>query len=136
MSESDNLPEPAGWDDEDRPWERPGGFRRDYPPHRAPLLRAVGLAALALGLASLCCPLLAALTAWPALGVSLVACMLAHRDLRAMEDRRMDPAGIAAALRCRENGVTGALLAVLALLVVAIVGVFAGLADLKWGLRL
>jgi hypothetical protein len=74
MSESDNFPEPAGWDGEDRPWERPGGFRRDYPPHRAPLLRAVGLAALALGLASLCCPLLAALTAWPALGVSLVAC--------------------------------------------------------------
>jgi hypothetical protein len=97
-------------DTDDRPWERFGAARRDSAPHRGPLLRLLGLATLGLGLASLCCFPLAIPLAPLVLGVSLTAELLARRDLRAMEDGRMDIRGLAATVEAGENARAGELL--------------------------
>jgi hypothetical protein len=64
-----DLPEPAGWDDTDRPWERPGAVRRDaLPYYRDWLLLTAGTASLVLAFACLCLPFVgmcAALVAAP-----------------------------------------------------------------------
>jgi hypothetical protein len=91
---------------EDRPWERPGGVRRDCVSHRGPLLVVVSSAALFLGLLSFAI-FLVSLTVWPLpLRVALFAVpwsagqalagtgyALARRDLALMAAGLMDPAG-------------------------------------------
>jgi hypothetical protein len=112
------LPEPAGWDDDDRPWERFGALRRDCAPHRGPHLRALGLVALVLGFLAICCPPLSLLALLPAVGLGLTASVLAGRDLRAMEEGRMDSGGLRATIRAGEDGRAGALMALIGLFIV------------------
>jgi hypothetical protein len=75
-------------DEEDRPWELPGGVRRDCTPHRSNLLILLGSVALVFGVLS--CVLLPALVAIP---LGLACWVLVERDLARMRKGQMDPGG-------------------------------------------
>lgn len=79
------------------PWELPGHCRRDYRPHRGPLLRRLANTAFVLAVASypgLC--LHALLAVWVGLlgsGLGLATWTLARHDLVQMRGGSRDPAG-------------------------------------------
>src|ERR1700730_9592299 len=75
--------------EDERPWER-GGIRRDCAPHRGPLLAWLGLASLVLGFLSLCSGLPAVI----GLPLGIEGVILARRDLKEMDQGRMDPQGL------------------------------------------
>ena len=105
-------------DDDNHPWEGPGG-RRDAEPHRGGLLRALGLTSLVLGGLA---PVLVvpALVAVP-LGLTVWA--VARRDLRQMAAGAMDPAGWDQTKAGRNCGALGAVLSLLAVPVVLFLAV-------------
>ena len=75
--------------DDDRPWERPGAVRRDCEPHRAGLIVALAVLGLLLGLLSLAAfPL-----AFMGLPLSVVALLMARRDLGLTGKGQMHPTG-------------------------------------------
>jgi hypothetical protein len=76
-------------EDEDRPWERPGGARRDCEPHRGPLLVWLGRASLICGFVTLC----SGLPGLVGLPLGAVALRMSANDLREMQRGQMDPAG-------------------------------------------
>ena len=105
---------------EPRPWELPGGFRRDAEPHRAEVLlfleRVNGvLVAAALFVVPVALTLPFALALW----------WLARRDLRMMRAGRMDPRGIPQAVKAAETA--GACIAA-SLVVIGLVAFVASLA--------
>ncbi len=78
-------------EDDDRPWERPWGIRRDCEPHRGPLLAALGTAGKWCGVLSLSvCVLVPSLVGLP---LSVTAWSLARRDWDRMRAGLMDPCG-------------------------------------------
>src|SRR5262249_11462455 len=76
---------------DDRPWDQPGGVRRDWEPHRAGLFNVLTPLAGILGTFSL--------FVWPLSVVSfplgVMLWVMSRNDLAAMKARQMDPAGIA-----------------------------------------
>jgi hypothetical protein len=96
-------------DDDDCPWERPGG-RRDAEPHRGGLLRALGLTSLVLGALA---PVLV-VPALVALPLGVVVWAVARRDLRQMATGAMDPAGWGQTAEGRDCGPLAAILSLLA----------------------
>ena len=87
-------------DADDRPWERPGGVRRDLEPHRGQDLLAFGFLSFGLTIFTFFfVPLgLLALPAGATLGLlalpaGVVVWRLARRDLAAIRAGCMDPAG-------------------------------------------
>ncbi len=72
-----------------RPWEQPGGVRRDCEPHRANWLLVLAAVALALGLSTFCL----VVTGFIAMPVAAAVGRLAARDLDEMQAGRMDPQG-------------------------------------------
>jgi hypothetical protein len=124
---TDKPPGPEPWGDVP-PWERPGGFRRDAEPHRNPLLRGLGLAAMTnllascslvfLGVVSIpltcaqgwpieigaCLALASAVCSTAAVALGLSAWTIASRDLRQMWRGSMDPDGHPVAERARDRG--------------------------------
>jgi hypothetical protein len=133
-AQSDNQHEP-------RPWEAPGAVRKDYEPHRARLLLALGGTALACGALAVCLTAAAALCvyfgsesalfypcgtapglwflaglAWWSALVGTVAgvpaCLMARHDAGPMRAGRMDPAGLPRAGRAASWGRVGAALGV------------------------
>ena len=91
---------------DERPWDRPGAVRRDWPAHRGELLLALADASLLLGALSLCLGFLAL----AAVACGAAAWGLSWRDLGRMRARRMDPGGLAAARRARARALAGAAL--------------------------
>jgi hypothetical protein len=96
--------------EDDRPWERPGAWRRDVEPHRGGLLRALGLTSLVLGTLA---PALV-LPALVALPLGVAVWVVARRDLGRMAAGAMDPAGRDQTTAARDYGALGALLCLLA----------------------
>lgn len=91
-------------DEAPRVWTGVG--RRDCDPHRGMELRALALAGVFAGAASLCLVVPAAL----GLPLAVAALVLSRRDLGRMEARLMDPAGQGATEHARDLGVAGILL--------------------------
>jgi hypothetical protein len=106
MSEPDAEADP-------RPWEQPGGFRRDCLPHRGRLLGVVSTAAAVCAVLGCIVGFTAPLAVVLGVGVWVVA----RRDLREMGAGRMDPAGREATEVARETGVWSLALTLLPLLV-------------------
>ena len=77
-------------DGENRPWELPGGVRRDCEPHRAHLIKLIGLASGIAGALSLFVPLVLGVVG---IGLGITARRMATRDLRLMRKGLMDPHG-------------------------------------------
>lgn len=100
-------------DDEIPPWERPGAsLRRDCEPHRGPLIHTLGVVSLVLGIPALCgalCPpfVVPGLISAP-LGIS--AWVMARNDLMKMEQKLMDPEGLASTQTGLNYAVAGAVL--------------------------
>ena len=100
---------------DERPWEKPGGVRRDCEAHRGGLLLFLGVVSV-VG-ASLSCLLLPALIAL-ALGVGVS--MTAAHDLRKMEAGVMDPSGDRRTALARDWATFGAGLSFMVLVVLAL----------------
>jgi hypothetical protein len=84
-------------DEEDRPWELPGGVRRDCAPHRGNWL-------MLLAVVSMVCTSLSFLFAVPGLVgffFGLLTAALAERDLSRMATGSMDPQGKGQATNAR-----------------------------------
>jgi hypothetical protein len=98
----------ARWEFEgdERPWERPGGRRRDSEPHRGPLLVLLGTASLVCGILSLCLAAAAVI----GLPLAVCTCVLVQGDLARMEAGRMDRCGQQPAERAQDRAVLGGLL--------------------------
>jgi hypothetical protein len=93
-------------DEEDNPRIWTGVGRRDCDPHRGTELRALAVAGVLAGAASLC------LFAPAVLGMFLAvaAWTLARRDLARMNAGLMDPAGHASTKHARDLGIAGVIL--------------------------
>lgn len=93
---------------DDRPWEQPGGVRRDYLSHRGGLLRHLGSIAVA------CC-LLSGCLIVPAL-ISIILGMavwaMANQDLARMREGVMDPQGEAETDRARQTAAACVILSI------------------------
>jgi hypothetical protein len=83
--------------DDPRPWEKPGTVRRDCLPYRSTVWDLLALAALLLGVASLCL-LVPALVGLP---LAVVLWRRARRDLGQMDAGLMDPSGRVSAENAR-----------------------------------
>jgi hypothetical protein len=120
MSEPDQKagPEP---DEDERPWEHPDAVRRDCEPHRATLLRALGVASAVFGVLSGCL-FSASLISVP---LGLTAWSLAERDLAKMRNGMMDPEGSKETNRARSAAVFGVGVSIGALLFWGLVFVLA-----------
>lgn len=81
--------------------------RRDYEPHRGPLIASLGNVSMIVGALSLCMFGFGALISIP-LGV--LAWLMANRDLEHMREGRMDPRGKARTETGRTGGIAGVLL--------------------------
>jgi hypothetical protein len=112
--------------DEPRPWERSGAARRNCVPHRGPLLRLLGTAAVLYAVAALTLPCLAVIPRgllvfvplWLGGLASAVAVLtLARRDLALMAAGRMDPAGRPATATARDRATNAAALSFLVLVI-------------------
>ncbi len=87
-------PPPPKEDDSDAgedeaPWERPGGVRRDRERHRGRMLALLGTLSFGLGIIAL----LSGVLAIPGLAFGLYVRTSARRDLTKMKTGEMDPAG-------------------------------------------
>jgi hypothetical protein len=95
--------------EEERPWELPGGLRRDCEPHRGDQLRVIGLTSYVCGLLSL-------VLVFPGvIGVLLgiVVWGVARRDLSRMRAGFMDPGGKRPASFAAKCAVAGVVLSLL-----------------------
>jgi hypothetical protein len=92
-----------------QPWEQPGAVRRDCLPHRAPLLRLLGLTGLLLGVLALL-----VIPAILAVGLGIAVNELGKRDLARMAAGSMDPSGAADTRRAMWWGDLGLILALFA----------------------
>lgn len=101
------------------PWERPGCFRMDCDPHRAPLLRVMGIASVVGGLSGFL-PLLFIFAGSPygILGalflclvvsplISLATRFMARSDLAKMEKGLIDPSGEEQTVKALADSKTG-----------------------------
>jgi hypothetical protein len=105
-----------------RPWEEPGTVRRDCEPHRAGLLRGLGIASLVAPFAGLVISPLIGFVAGISLGITVY--VLARGDLAKMDDGIMDPDGRPPTRTARGLGLAGILLS-LGLLVLGVLVVIA-----------
>jgi hypothetical protein len=99
-------------DEDPRPWELAGGFRRDCAPHRAPFLNWLGIAAVTLGWISF-------FTLFPvvvALPLGVIVKTLAQHDLDRMQQGVVDPQGWKVTEQAREYGSACTVLSLLGLL--------------------
>jgi len=76
-------------DKDDRPWEALGAFRRDCAPHRAHLIKLLGILSMSCGIGSFCL----GITAVGGLIFGITTCCLAGSDLHKMSAGLMDPGG-------------------------------------------
>jgi hypothetical protein len=76
-------------DEEDQPWEQPGGFRRDGEPHRALFLVWLSTGACFLGYGGVCFPPFGVVGL--VLGIAVLA--MVRRDEALVARGQMDPGG-------------------------------------------
>jgi hypothetical protein len=85
-------------------------LRRDYEPHRGPLIQSLGNVSLLVGGLSLCMFGVGAVISVP---LGILAWVMANRDLERMRDGRMDPRGKAQTETGRTGGIAGIILGVI-----------------------
>jgi hypothetical protein len=98
-------------EEDELPWERRGYMRLDCEPHRARLVRFLGIASLVLGVLSLC----GGVTGLAALPMGVAAWTMARADLAKMRAGLMDPRGEKRTHQGGDCGLFGMLLSLLAL---------------------
>jgi hypothetical protein len=95
-------------EEDERPWEQPGGVRRDCLPHRVELLQLLE------NIAKSCCLLSACLfvSALISLTVGIAVWVMASQDLARMRAGMMDPEGEKATVNVRETAITLTMLSI------------------------
>jgi hypothetical protein len=91
-------------DDAQRWWRTRQLVRRDYEPHRGPLIVSLGNVSMIVGGLSLCMFGFGALISIP---LGALAWLMANRDLEHMREGRMDPRGKAQTETGRAGGIAG-----------------------------
>jgi hypothetical protein len=124
--EADYCPQcHADFDEEDdRPWEQPGGIRRDSEPHRGGLVLTLGIVSLVCAPLTLCCGVIGAIFSVAGLSVGITAWVLAQRDLKKMRANLMDPQGQGTTEGGRVCGIIGTILCSFGLLLAIALGAF------------
>jgi hypothetical protein len=110
--------------DESRPWERPGAPPRpDWEPHRGALIYPIGLVSLLLAVPSLCGSMCLPFTVAGVIGLALgvTGWVMAHHDLRLIEEDVMDPEGREIILLGRNYAIAGTVVASLGIVLSALV---------------
>jgi hypothetical protein len=98
-------------DDEELPWERRGSMRLDCEPHRAGLVRLMGVASLVLGVLAVC----GGVTGLVALPLGIAAWTMAREDLPKMHAGLMDRRGEKKTRQGGDAGLIGLILSLLCL---------------------
>ncbi len=91
------------------PWQRPGRMRLDCEPHRADLVRFLGVASLVLGVLAIC----GGVAGLIGLPLGIAAWTMARSDLPKMEAGLMDRRGEKRTRQGGDNAVFGILLSLL-----------------------
>ena len=132
-SREPELPATAGYaeeEDDERPWEQPGGIRRDAESHRGTLVLTLGIIGLVLSIlgiplmfCALCCPLglVGSLLSLP---LTIMAWVMGHGDLRKMRNNLMDPRGQGQTRAGWICGIIGTILGIISTLVTAVWWIF------------
>ena len=110
MSDADR--QTAADPDDPRPWEQPGGVRRDCEPHRGDHLAVLGTVSVVLSLGGSVLSLILTLGG-VVLGVAVV--VMARHDLAKMRAGLMDPSGEGLVKTARRRGLWGIALGLLVL---------------------
>jgi Zn-finger nucleic acid-binding protein len=92
--------------------------RRDYEPHRGPLISTLGTVSILIGMLGLCgvAALPLVLAAVIGLSFGVAAWVMGHGDLEQMANHQMDPAGQESTATGQTNGIVGTVLGAVGIL--------------------
>jgi hypothetical protein len=105
-------------EEDERPWERRGGVRRDGEPHRGTMVLVFGILSIVFGAvvpAGACCGPLA-VAGFVGLGMGIAAWVMGRRDLAKIDAGTMDPRGRGSTKAGKICGIIGTLVSSLMIL--------------------